>query len=139
MTSGFNTMTPAAYMQVKSHDNNNQSHQPTGRRLTWEDERVPVPGQNLKIDGDQSFQTTAEKWTKSEANEINSLIQFGAISPIHDGPMQSERNKSSWHINQRFHGLRNNYHEADFFTQQLPTPLYEQARRDLDATESFSN
>ncbi len=46
--------------------------------------------------------------------------------------MQSERNESSRHINQRFHWLRNNYDKADFFTKQLPTPLYEQARRDLD-------
>jgi len=36
----------------------------------------------------------------------------------------------------RFHALR---HEADFLTKQLPTPLYEQARRDLDANESYSN
>jgi hypothetical protein len=48
MTVGFNTMTPAAYMRVKAHDNNKQSHQPTARRLTWEDERVSAPGQNLK-------------------------------------------------------------------------------------------
>jgi hypothetical protein len=53
--------------------------------------------------------------------------------------MQSERNKSSRHINLRFHALRNNYNEADFFTKQPPTPLHEQARRDLDANESFSN
>ncbi len=40
------------------------------------------------------------------------------------------------HINIRFHALR---HEADFFfTKQLPTPLYEQARRDLDANESIA-
>jgi hypothetical protein len=101
MTIGFNTMTPAAYMRVKSHDNINQSHQPTARRLTWEDERVPAPGLNLKIDRHQSFQTTAEKWAQLDANEINSLIQSGAISPIHEGPMQSERNQSSRHINQR--------------------------------------
>jgi hypothetical protein len=62
LTIGFNTMTPAAYnMWVKSHDINNQSHQPTAKRPTWEDERVPAQVQNLKIDGDQSFQTTAEK------------------------------------------------------------------------------
>jgi hypothetical protein len=65
MTISFNTMTPAAYMRVKAHDNNNQSHQPTATRLTWEDERVPAPGLNLKKDGDQSFQTNAEKWTNS--------------------------------------------------------------------------
>jgi hypothetical protein len=140
MTIGFNTMTPAAYMRVKSQDNNNQSHQPTARRLTWEEKGVSAPGLNLKVDGiNHSRQTTAEKWAKSEANEINSLIQFGATSPIYDGPMQSERNKSSRHINQRFHVLRNNYNEADFVTKQLPMPLYEQARRDLDANESSSN
>jgi hypothetical protein len=36
---------------------------------------VPGPGLNLKIDGNQSFQTNAEKWAQSEATEINSLIQ----------------------------------------------------------------
>ncbi len=48
MTIGFNTMTPAAYMRVKSQDNNNQSHQLTATRLTWEDERVSTQGQNQK-------------------------------------------------------------------------------------------
>jgi hypothetical protein len=38
------------------------SHLPTARRLTWEDERVSGPLLNVKIDGDQSFQTNAEKW-----------------------------------------------------------------------------
>ena len=135
-TSGLNTTTPEANMRVNTQDINNHSHLPTARRLTWEDERVPVPGLNLKIDGNQSFQTNAEKWAQSEATEINSLIQSCAISPIYDGPVQSERNESSRHINIRFHALR---HEADFFTKQLPTPLYEQARRDLDANESYSN
>jgi hypothetical protein len=65
-TSGFNTSTPEANMRVDTHDINNHSHQPTARRLTWEDERVPVPGLNLKIDGDQSFQTNAEKWPQSK-------------------------------------------------------------------------
>jgi hypothetical protein len=136
-TSGFNTSTPEPNMRVNTHDINNHSHQPTERRLTWEDEKVPVPGLNLKIDGNQSFQTNAEKWAQSEATEINSLIRSGAaISPIYDGPVQSERNESSRHINIRSHALR---HEADFFTKQLPTPLYDQARRDLDANESYSN
>ncbi len=97
---------------------------------------MPGPGLNLKINGNQSFQTNAEKWAQSEATEINSLIQSCAISPIYDGPVQSERNESSRHITIRFHALR---HEADFFTKPLPTPLYEQARRDLDANESYSN
>ena len=97
---------------------------------------MPGPVLNLKIDGDQSFQTNAEIWAQSEATEINSLNPCSAISPIYDGPVQSERNESSRHINIRFHALR---HEADFFTTQLPTPLYEQARRDLDANESYSN
>ena len=123
-------------MRVNTHDIINHSHQPTAIRLTWEDERMPGPGLNLKIDGNQSFQTNAEKWAQSEATEINSLIQSCAISPIYDGPVQSERNESSRHINIRFHALR---HEADFSTKQLPTPLYEQARRDLDANESYSN
>jgi hypothetical protein len=64
---------------------------------------VSAPGLNLKIDGDQSFQTSEEKWGQSEANEINSLIQFGAISPIDNGPMQSKLNKGSRHVNKRFH------------------------------------
>ena len=51
-----------------------------------------VPGLNLKIDGNQSFQTNAEKWAQSEATEINSLNPSSAISPIYDGPVQSERN-----------------------------------------------
>ena len=97
---------------------------------------MPGPVLNLKIDGDQSFQTNAEIWAQSEATEINSLNPSSAISPIYDGPVQSERNESSRHINIRFHAL---HHEADFFTKQLPTPLYEQARRDLDANESYSN
>jgi hypothetical protein len=53
--------------------------------------------------------------------------------------MQSELNKGSHHVNKRFHWLRNNYNETDFFTKQLPTPIYEQARRDLKANESSSN
>jgi hypothetical protein len=110
------------HMRVKSQDKIIQSHQPTARRLTWEDERVPAPGLNLKIDGDQSFQTTAGKWAESKAKEFNSLIQLSAISPIHDGPMQGERNKSSRHINHRFHVIRNNFKVANFFTKQLPTP-----------------
>jgi hypothetical protein len=123
-------------MRVNTHDINNHSHQPTARRLTWADEMVSGPVLNLKIDGDQSFQTNAEKWAQSEATEINILIQYGAISPFFDGLVQSEHDKSSRHINIRFHALR---HEADFFTKQLLTPLYEQARRELDANESYSN
>jgi hypothetical protein len=135
--SGLNTTTPEANMRVNTHDINNHGHQPTARRLTWEDERMSGPGLNLKIDGDQSFQTTAEKWAQSDANEINSLIQSGAISPIHEGPMQSERNQSSRHINQCFHWLHNDYNEADFFTKQLPAPLYEEARQDLDVPARY--
>jgi hypothetical protein len=127
-------------MRVNTHNIHNHSHQPTARRLTWEDERVPGPVLNLKIDGDQSFQTNAGKWAQSETTEINSLIPSGAISPVYDGPVQSERNESSRHVNKRFHALRHEADfEADFFTKQLPTPLYEQARRDLDANGSYSN
>ncbi len=60
-TSGLNTTTPEANMRVNTHDINNHSHQPTARRLTWEDEWVPGPGLNLKIDGDQSFQTNCQR------------------------------------------------------------------------------
>jgi hypothetical protein len=70
---------------------------------------MPAPGLNLKMDGDQSFRTTAEKWTQSEADEFNGLIQLGAISLIHKRPMQDKRNKNSRHINQRFYVLRNNF------------------------------
>ena len=56
-------------------------------------------------------------------NELNSLIQLGAIRPIHNGPMQIELSNCSRHINQRFHWLRNKFNEA----HQLPAPLYERA------------
>jgi hypothetical protein len=71
---------------------------------------------------------------------ITMIVDSGAsqISPIYDGPVQSERNKRSRHINIRFHALRHEA-EVDFFTKQLPTPLYERARRDLDANKSYSN
>ena len=86
------TSTLKANVRVNTHDINNHHHQPTARRLTWADERVPGPVLNLKIDGDQSFQTNAEIWAQSEATEINSLNPSSAISPIYDGPVQSERN-----------------------------------------------
>jgi hypothetical protein len=93
-TSSLNTTTPEANMQVNTHDINNHSHQPTASRLTWKDERVPVTGLNLKIDGNQSFKTNAEKWAQSEATEINSLIQSCAISPIYDGPVRTNAMKA---------------------------------------------
>jgi hypothetical protein len=43
------TSTPEANMRVNTHDITNHSHQPTERRLNWEDERVSLPGLNLKI------------------------------------------------------------------------------------------
>ena len=86
------TSTPKANMRVNTHDINNHRHQPTARRPTWADERVPGPVLNLKIDGDQWFQTNTEIWAQSEATEINSLNPSSAISPIYDGPVQSERN-----------------------------------------------
>ncbi len=53
---------------------------------------------------------------------------------------QSEQNKSSRHINIRFYALRTKADfEADFLTKPLPTPLYEQLRRDMDANENYSN
>ncbi len=98
------------------------------------------PVLNLKTDGDQSFQTNAEEWAQSEATEINSLIQSGAFSPVYNGPVQSELDKSSRHINTRFHALRFKADfEADFLNKPLPTTLYEQLRRDMDANENYSN
>ncbi len=115
------------------------SHQPTAR-LTWDEERVPGPVLNLKIDGDQSFQYNPEIWAQSEATEIDSLIQSGAFSPVYKGPAQSNLNESSRHINIRFHALRSKADcEADFFTKPVPTPLYEQLRRDILANENYSN
>ncbi len=126
-------------MRGKANDTTTHSNQLTARMLTWEDKRVSAPGLNLKLDEDQSFQTSAEQWDQSEAKEVNSLIRIGTVSPIHNGPMQIELNKRSRHINQRFHWLRNNYKEADFFTERLPTPIYEQTRRDFEANESSIN
>jgi hypothetical protein len=101
---------------------------------------VSGPVQNLKIDRNQSFQINAGKWAQWEATEINSLIQSGTISPLYDGPVQSEHNKSSRHINKILHALRHEAdNEADFLIKPLPMPLYEQLRRVLDADESYSN
>jgi hypothetical protein len=138
-TSGLNTTTLKANKRVDTQDIDSQSHQPTAR-LTWEEERVSGPVLNPKIDGDQSFQTNAENWAQSEATEINSLIQSGAFSPVCYGPVHSELNKSSRHINTRFHALRSKADfEADFLNKTLPTPLYEQLRRDMDANKNYSN
>jgi hypothetical protein len=126
------------YYDDDVEDTTTHSNQPTARMLTWNDKRVPSPGENLQVDDDQSLQNNAEQWDQSEAKEINSIMQQGAVTPIHNGPMQIELNKRSRHINQRFHGLRNNYNEADFFTKQLPTPLYEQTRRNFQTSESSS-
>jgi hypothetical protein len=102
--------------------------------------RVSGPGFNLKIDGDQSFQTNAEKWAQSEATEINSLIRSGAFSPVYNGPLQNGLNESSRHINTSFHALRSKAEfEADFLNRPLPTQLYEQLRHDMDANEDYSN
>jgi hypothetical protein len=59
-TSGLNTTTLKANKRVNTQDIDSHSHQPTAR-LTWKEERVSGPVLNLKIDGDQSFQTNAEK------------------------------------------------------------------------------
>ncbi len=134
----YNTMTPSAYTRETNNDTKTHSNQLTARMLTWEDKRVSAPDLNLQIDGDQSVQTSAEQWDQSEAKEINSLIQIDAVSPIHNGQMQIELNKRSRRTNQRLHWLHNNYNEADFFTKQLPTPLYQQTRRNLEASESSS-
>jgi hypothetical protein len=78
---------------------------------------------------------TPKKWPQSETTEINSLIQPGAFSPFYDGPVQSELNKSSRHINIRFHALRTKADfEADLLTKPLPTQLYEQLCRDKATT-----
>ncbi len=94
---------------------------------------------NLNIDGDQSSRN-AEIWAQSEATETNSHIQFGAFSPVYNGPAQSKLNESSRHINIRFHALRSKADcEADFLTKPVPMPLYEQLRRDILANENDSN
>jgi hypothetical protein len=65
-----------------------------------------------------AFQNNAEIWAQSEATEINSLIQFGAFSPVYNGPAQSKLNESSRHINTRFHALRSKANcETDFLTK----------------------
>ena len=76
------SLTTALKAQKRAH-NDVHSHQPTAR-LAWDEERVPGPVLNLKIDGDQSFQNNAEIWAQSEATEINSLIQSGAFSPVYN-------------------------------------------------------
>ena len=48
--------------------------------LTWKDKRVSSPGY-LQVDDDQSLQTNAEQWNQSEAKELNSIIQQGAVTP----------------------------------------------------------
>jgi hypothetical protein len=118
------------YYDDNVEDTTTHSNQPTARMLTWEDQRVSSPGY-LQVDDDQSLQTNTELWNQSEAKELNCIIQQGAVTPIHNGTMQIEHNKRSRHSNQRFHTLRNNYNEADFFTKQLPTPRYEQLRRNI--------
>ena len=122
----------------KRAHNDYHSQQPTAR-LTWNEQRVPGPVLNLKIDGDQSFQNNAEIWAQSEATEINSLIQSGAFSPVYNGPAQSKLNESSCHINTRFHALRSKAEEADFLTNPVPTPQYDQLRRKILANENYSN
>ena len=64
-TSGLNTTTLKANTRVNTQDIDSHSHQPTAG-LTLEEERVSGPVLNLKIDGDQSFQTNAEKWPQSK-------------------------------------------------------------------------
>ena len=101
---------------------------------------MPGPVLNLKIDADQSFQNNAEIWAQSEATEINSLIQSGAFSPVYNRPAQSKLDESSRHINIRFHALRSEADsEADFLTKPVPTPLFDQCRRQILANENYSN
>ena len=108
--------------------------------LAWDEERVTGPVLNLKINGDQSFQNNPEIWVQSEATDINHLTQSGVFSPVYNGPAQSNLNESSRHINMRFHALRSKADcEADFLTKPIPTPLYEQLRRDILADEDYSN
>ncbi len=95
--------------------NDFHSHQPTAR-LIWDEERVPGPVLNLKIDGDQSFQNNAEIWAQSEATEINSLNKSGVFSPVYNGLAQSKLNESSRHINTRFNALRS---KADYEVSRL--------------------
>ncbi len=132
------SLTTALKANKRAH-NDFHSHQPTAR-LAWDEERVPGSVLNLKIDGDQSFQNNPEISAQSEATEINSLIQSGAFSPVYKGPAQSNLNDSSRHINIRFHALPFKAdREADFLTKPIPTPLYEQLRRDILANENYSN
>ncbi len=132
------SLTTALKAKKRAHDNVH-SHQPTARPA-WNEERVPGPDLNLKIDGDQSFQKNAEIWAQSEATEINKLTQSGAFSPVYNGPAPSNLNESSRHIKMRFHALRSKADcEADFLTTPIRTPLYEQLRRDIMANEDYSN
>ncbi len=102
--------------------------------------KVPGPVLNLKIDGDQSFQNNPDIWAQSEATEINNLTQSGALSPVYNGPAQSNLTDSSRHINMRFHALRSKADcETDFLTKPIQTPLYKQLRRDILANEDYSN
>ena len=132
------SLTTALKAQKRAQDDVH-SHQPTAR-LAWDDERVPGPVLNPKIDADQSFQNNPEIWAQSEATEINNLTQSGAFSPVYNGPAQSNLNESSRHINMRFHELRSKADcEADFLTKPIRTPLYELLRRDILANENYSN
>ena len=84
------------------------------------------------------FQNNPEICAQSEATEINNLIQSGALSPVYNGPAQSNLNESSRHINMRFHALRSKADcEADFLTKPIRTPQYEQLRRDILANENY--
>jgi hypothetical protein len=130
------------HYSVRYYDNNvedttTHSNQPTARMLTWGNQRVSSSG-HLQVDNDQSLPTNAELWNQSEAKELNSIIQHAAVTSIHNGPMQIEHNQRSRHSNQRAHTLRNNYTEADFFTKQLPAPIYKQLRRNIQTSESSS-
>ncbi len=77
---------------------------------------------------------------------LRSIVSFNP-APLAQSKMDQYRanarkapTKSSRHINTRFHALHSKADfEADFLNKPLPTPLYEQLRRDMDANENYSN
>jgi hypothetical protein len=76
-------------MRVITQDINSQSHQPKARRLT-EEERVSGPVPNLKIDGNQSFQTNAGKWPNRKL--LRSIVSSNPAQLAHSTMDQCRAN-----------------------------------------------